>query len=153
MPPMVAIQVLAVAVGYAVGLCAALGHVYSLLPWQCLAGLVVVFLVIGVIEREHSQDGPRPRSALCLLILFYCVGFLVLDWCDITIVMVLSESAVVFAAVSLLPLLAAVGPLVRADAWWSVAAVVVFIVACVGLITYNANDGCTWNSFFHSYRA
>jgi hypothetical protein len=143
----VAIQCGAVAVGYALGLYCATYRVYSLQHWQLLAGAAGALLAAGVIAQRATPATSGRGVLLSVVALAYCAGFVALERYGVEL-----ATGLYPAAAALLPLLAVVGPLVRDGAWYSTAGVAVFIVACVGLMAYNANAIGTWNGFTVSYR-
>jgi uncharacterized membrane protein YccC len=111
-----------------------------------IAGLLMlsgVFASLLSVPVEKS----RHRSAVCVASLLYSVGVVLFEpfW------RVHQIDEIVVAALVLVPLLLAIGYLVRGHAWASVAGVALFVFTSNVMIASNANSSVAGSGFFRSW--
>jgi hypothetical protein len=114
--------------------------------YTALAGLAALLMLGGVLASLAGRPtgNVRHRTGVAVVVLLYSVG--VALWDPFLNVHQLAE--VVVGALLLLPLLLAIGYLVRGEAWLTVAGVTLFVFTSSAMIASNANVIDAGSGFF-----
>jgi hypothetical protein len=111
-----------------------------------IAGLLMLSGIFASLVSV-TEERARHRTAVCIASLLYSVGVV---WCE-PFWRVHQVNEIVVAALVLVPLLLAIGYLVRGRAWASVAGVALFVFTSNVMIASNANSSVAGSGFFCSW--